>query len=219
MIEPGAGSPPRVRGEERHSRRPCPGCRITPACAGRSGLSIRRTIEGEDHPRVCGEKRFAGISAVSSRGSPPRVRGEETACRDAARALRITPACAGRRTFWKNPAEVGEDHPRVCGEKRAQDRQTPPRVGSPPRVRGEDCLYQLPHRISRITPACAGRSGGRRPDAARKPDHPRVCGEKVYPGCADFNAEGSPPRVRGEVPDGGLVDLRRRITPACAGRS
>ena len=29
----------------------------------------------------------------------------------------ITPACAGRRDTRRNARKVGEDHPRVCGEK------------------------------------------------------------------------------------------------------
>ena len=50
------GSPPRVRGEAGG----CAGFRdrhgITPACAGRSYQSFTKSINGWDHPRVCGEK-------------------------------------------------------------------------------------------------------------------------------------------------------------------
>ena len=70
-----------------------------------------------------------------------------------------------------------------------------------------------------ITPAYAGKRMlvGECP----KPlwDHPRVCGEK---GCCKFssrNHSGSPPRVRGKVPQPGVEGCRLGITPACAGKS
>ena len=50
------GSPPRVRGEVLGiiQRLQCIG--ITPACAGRRGVSAMHFGTSEDHPRVCGEK-------------------------------------------------------------------------------------------------------------------------------------------------------------------
>ena len=50
------GSPPRARGEghEAADLRPVDG--ITPACAGRSNTAIVSHKNGQDHPRVRGEK-------------------------------------------------------------------------------------------------------------------------------------------------------------------
>jgi len=72
--------------------------------------------------------------------------------------------------------------------------------------------------MTRITPACAGRSkhGVVRPGGGR--DHPRVCGEEPCTDLTAFRIAGSPPRVRGggNAPTG--IMSRPRITPACAGR-
>ena len=112
---------------------------------------------------------------------------------------RITPACAGRRNLKWQFVTWMKDHPRVRGEKCARIRSAPTSMGSPPRARGE--VENALDRMWRegITPACAGRSVGRGPDRARRPDHPRVRGEKS--GLRDIMERytGSPPRARGEV--------------------
>ena len=94
-----AGSPPRVRGEERRTivRRRKGG--ITPACAGRRCPAVIDQREAEDHPRVCGEKFGTPLTVSSVLGSPPRVRGEEGKGKDKWKRDRITPACAGRSYF------------------------------------------------------------------------------------------------------------------------
>ena len=53
------GSPPRVRGKVAiaHCQAVLP--RITPACAGKSLRGNIPALPDRDHPRVCGEKRFA----------------------------------------------------------------------------------------------------------------------------------------------------------------
>ena len=93
---------------------------------------------------------------------------------------------------------VMRDHPRVCGEKLAQPRHTPPGRGSPPRVRGEVDGRELFQIAQGITPACAGRSRRLESWIYHRKDHPRVCGEKwIFPENPVENS-GSPPRVRGE---------------------
>ena len=52
-----------------------------------------------------------------------------------------------------------------------------------------------------------------------KRDHPRVCGEKLEKLKIFVKKLGSPPRVRGKETTITDVDLRIRITPACAGKS
>ena len=71
----------------------------------------------------------------------------------------------------------------------------------------------------RITPACAGKRmvfAGRK---SRTWDHPRVCGEKVSSTSPIKCLKGSPPRMRGKVPQPGVEGCRLGITPACAGKS
>ena len=91
-----------------------------------------------------------------------------------------------------------------------------------------------------VSPAYAGkrRTIPRRRSAA--PDHPRVCGEKLYPICSSIDLWGSPPRMRGKAKEEpyrpchpGITPPHVRgkerstacnagaggITPACAGKS
>ena len=131
----------------------------------------------------------------------------------------ITPACAGRRTESSPGKEKTGDHPRVCGEKTpAYSTQCTP-AGSPPRVRGEARFRSSRSGRSRITPACAGRRQAAGRAAANCQDHPRVCGEKLWPRRSPAVVSGSPPRVRGEASLVDSIPARTGITPACAGRS
>ena len=70
------GSPPRMRGKDElfYFRRANMG--ITPAYAGKSGLSSKNILQVKDHPRVCGEKGPAMPYLLCSSGSPPRMRGK-----------------------------------------------------------------------------------------------------------------------------------------------
>ena len=90
------GSPPQVRGKQRH------GCiegatrRITPAGAGKTR---RRSCAGrreEDHPRRCGENVPSSTISPYSTGSPPQVRGKRWREVRDKNACRITPAGAGK---------------------------------------------------------------------------------------------------------------------------
>ena len=112
------GSPPRIRGKALANRVAVCSTRITPAYAGKRMICpIMRWMAG-DHPRVCGEK-IQGINGVDNgRGSPPRMRGKATARRAGVCAGRITPAYAGKSVHYVRVCINGQDHPRVCGEKR-----------------------------------------------------------------------------------------------------
>ena len=52
--------------------------RITPAYAGKSGLSICWRLFQWDHPRLCGEKGRVAAGVVAVSGSPPPMRGKVT---------------------------------------------------------------------------------------------------------------------------------------------
>ena len=51
--------------------------RITPAYAGKSRRRQHRQPEGQDHPRLCGEKSAAFPCKIHPLGSPPPMRGKE----------------------------------------------------------------------------------------------------------------------------------------------
>ena len=216
---PSPGSPPRVRGKV-HALSLIPRLRrITPACAGKSGIAPASSFAMPDHPRVCGEKSPV-VSLISARGgSPPRVRGKDSAEIRCVGRPGITPACAGKSAFLRRVTEVYQDHPRVCGEKAAMIWSLLATAGSPPRVRGKGPFR--PFRLFRrgITPACAGKSQIFDGVGQLVEDHPRVCGEKYFHSSPNPPYRGSPPRVRGKDRYQYSYAGDCGITPACAGKS
>ena len=90
------GSPPRVRGKPDELIKSADKGRITPACAGKTKITIRVLTIGWDHPRVCGENIQVLYNTVSGSGSPPRVRGKLKSSKKKVDYVRITPACAGK---------------------------------------------------------------------------------------------------------------------------
>ena len=152
-----AGSPPRVRGKGAFMPSCTPTRGITPACAGKSKHKWTVSNFRWDHPRVCGEKDLELYRIMTTKGSPPRVRGKAIHHQHRHSPGRITPAYAGKSGSPGRPCSRGWDHPRVCGEKTFSqlDSTVPP--GSPPRVRGKVCHQLLGSLIDGITPACAGK--------------------------------------------------------------
>ena len=92
----GMGSPPRVRGKQRHSAALCPLSGITPACAGKTRAPSCTPVCAGDHPRVCGENVSNRLLRRFRRGSPPRVRGKHPIRAAHVKHPGITPACAGK---------------------------------------------------------------------------------------------------------------------------
>ena len=94
-----------------------------------------------------------------------------------------------------------------------------PLWGSPPRRRGKAGAALRKERLSRITPAWAGKSPIRELLLIVSRDHPRVGGEKLGKISAPNIGQGSPPHRRGkEVKSSSGFDFPG-ITPAWAGKS
>ena len=172
---------------------------ITPAYAGKRPTAKGCSSGSRDYPSVCGEKTPDASSTTKSIGSPPRMRGKAKRHVADDGMIGITPAYAGKSLRYAIVKPPSEDHPRVCGEKKAE--LTPDELsrGSPPRMRGKDFL--LFHRLfsQGITPAYAGKSRSRRTTVRPLRDHPRVCGEKHLCSQLERPPPGSPPRVRGKA--------------------
>ena len=179
-----------------HLKKPFPG--ITPAYAGKSYTRTCYAYNVWDHPRVCGEKHPRKLCCELPRGSPPRMRGKETAETVAPSPARITPAYAGKRRVSIRCTAASWDHPRVCGEKYEPARAQGLIMGSPPRMRGKGIFAILALRATGITPAYAGKSRLCRNSYRPEKDHPRVCGEKACATWRGRTALGSPPRMRGK---------------------
>ena len=147
---------------------------------------------------MCGEKDIVAPLYWWKEGSPPRVRGKGSIITLSVGSAGITPACAGKRTFFVAFRVLRQDHPRVCGEKDLQCFLIGFETGSPPRVRGKDYREDASRIRTGITPACAGKSGLGRELPTHDQDHPRVCGEKLSGAFFSLSRLGSPPRVRGK---------------------
>ena len=131
----------------------------------------------------------------------------------------ITPAGAGKTCFSVAGAEPQRDHPRRCGENRAQTCPTYIPTGSPPQVRGKPHLEGGVTMRLRITPAGAGKTPPSAFHVSASRDHPRRCGENRYSCSRRRCRRGSPPQVRGKQPVLGINIHAVRITPAGAGKT
>ena len=211
------GSPPRVREPHRRWQPRDAEGRITPACAGTTGLQRCLSGTGEDHPRVCGNHKLPYLHRHHQAGSPPRVREPQLRSGFQCAQRRITPACAGTTSFELYPINLDQDHPRVCGNHQGLcpgDRLGP---GSPPRVREPQFKINGITCVRGITPACAGTTILRDRYDQLEGDHPRVCGNHDVSQFSMYDVLGSPPRVR-EPLSKRIPDCSRKgITPACAG--
>ena len=106
----------------------------------------------------------------------------------------------------------------MCGEKQQMIADAGKGMGSPPRMRGKAERRSKRPQNPGITPAYAGKSVHRSGLHRTEGDHPRVCGEKIYPLLAIASPLGSPPRVRGKVCDLTIIRVHHGITPAYAGK-
>ena len=192
------GSPPRGRGKDVYSAVLCIFGRITPAWAGKSDRFFYRTVPGEDHPRVGGEKVFEDPIIQRNWGSPPRGRGKDEHRLSALCFLGITPAWAGKSVRPVHKLECSPDHPRVGGEKWGTACRGSQTLGSPPRGRGKATLARPIRPVARITPAWAGKSTACFTASYPSQDHPRVGGEKLNRMWPNRKKWGSPPRGRGK---------------------
>ena len=111
------------------------------------------------------------------------------------------------------------DHPRMCGENFLMPNNKASLGGSPPHVRGKRLLFSCFLPLSRITPACAGKTAKTWWPRCYVRDHPRMCGENADNQVAVARAWGSPPHVRGKLALSGSNPGGCGITPACAGKT
>ena len=76
---------------------------------------------------------------------------------------------------------IPEDHPRLCGEKAYYVYHAWADSGSPPPMRGKAFSDLGVSDGFRITPAYAGKSRFGTQKKGFIGDHPRLCGEKLFP--------------------------------------
>ena len=111
------GSPPPMRGKARKFHFTTSSSGITPAYAGKRSKFPSDYNDARDHPRLCGEKHNARTNRTGHVGSPPPMRGKVEWTGETATVNGITPAYAGKSTWFRLALGDNEDHPRLCGEK------------------------------------------------------------------------------------------------------
>ena len=92
-------------------------------------------------------------------------------------------------------------------------------LGSPPPTRGTPIVKNSLFTLSRITPAYAGNTRGRKATTRFNRDHPRLRGEHYSNALHLLNRSGSPPPTRGTLINNKPYCLNLRITPAYAGNT
>ena len=220
MSSKSSGSSPRVRGK-RLGRTWGGGYvqRIIPARAGQTRTTAAPPHPGADHPRACGANVSVFLDRRGVGGSSPRVRGKHLSRILRIIITRIIPARAGQ-TKRPVPAYcLTADHPRACGANSARAIYMLVVSGSSPRVRGKRWEPTRRTCPTRIIPARAGQTRGRRCTANRTPDHPRACGANPHRIQLGGGQSGSSPRVRGKHLDDLQSDFNNRIIPARAGQT
>ena len=86
-------------------------------------------------------------------------------------------------------------------------------------MRGKPALRERAQMSLRITPAYAGKTHASSCWPVRQWDHPRVCGENASPRTGMLCGIGSPPRMRGKLPQQPSCQGYTGITPAYAGKT
>ena len=169
---------------------------ITPARAGRTGITCGGMKMYADHPRSRGKDKFRYSKIKRQTGSPPLAREGLYSSNRKSYIHRITPARAGR-TLKEMSREIRqEDHPRSRGKDFEFLLHCPRQPGSPPLAReGQlNCLTHI-HR-HRITPARAGRTQSGCTTWCEKKDHPRSRGKDLPSFNPGYCISGSPPLAR-----------------------
>ena len=156
---------------------------------------------------------------IETPGSPPHTRGKVYTLAYDYGEVRITPAHAGKSTYFLAFCYCVRDHPRTRGEKMFSSVLYVLLMGSPPHTRGKVPPADMTISPGRITPAHAGKSACIDWYSGQSWDHPRTRGEKLILCLHLFNIKGSPPHTRGKVVFVSGVTVQRRITPAHAGKS
>ena len=172
------GSSPRLRGTAACPRTGWVWVRFIPAPAGNS-LPTRTPSWGRPvHPRACGEQNRRTITASSTFGSSPRLRGTGGLGELNQRVHRFIPAPAGNSVNATHDNQVFAVHPRACGEQRSSCFPKNMPCGSSPRLRGTGAWVASSEIGQRFIPAPAGNRARDRANSAHSTVHPRACGEQ-----------------------------------------
>ena len=214
-----SGSSPRLRGTPAcHVPHALPD-RFIPAFAGNAPRYPPVVVLATVHPRVCGERRRAEKCRQALVGSSPRLRGTLRISTYLNHAVRFIPAFAGNAETPNLDHPHSSVHPRVCGERRPAVLDLGDDSGSSPRLRGTHARGAHVGETGRFIPAFAGNAPTTSTWSARKPVHPRVCGERMSMPSRAALRNGSSPRLRGTHQADPFGQRMQRFIPAFAGNA
>ena len=152
------GSPPRVREKLIRIRHRYDITGITPACAGKTTVSISTVRSKWDQSHVCGKNTTIQKVIFLDPGSPSHMREKLTCFFLIIFNRRITPACAGKTSSALICLSWSWDHPRVCGKNISDILKMVRVLGSPPLLREKRISTPFVQVNCGITPACAGKT-------------------------------------------------------------
>ena len=152
-----------------------------------------------DHPHACGDKGYTVNALKVPQGSSPRVWGQEGKPYQTSLLLRIIPTRMGTSLTLMKQLIAAGDHPHAYGDKLGISLQTIFRKGSSPCVWGQDkVLVVLKCKVG-IIPTRMGTRCHFYPNHRQRKDHPHAYGDKKDTVNDEIRAEGSSPRVWGQV--------------------
>ena len=111
------GSSPRVWGQDYDNSADLDNDRIIPTRVGTRVKNKLKTTADADHPHACGDKTMKKTSQRKSRGSSPRVWGQELNEVIDSTNGRIIPTRVGTSRTCLFLSQNRKDHPHACGDK------------------------------------------------------------------------------------------------------
>ena len=152
-----------------------------------------------------------------SKGSSPRVWGQDIFTKDGATVVGIIPTRVGTSCVLAAVKHFRWDHPHACGDKVRLASPETSILGSSPRVWGQDTEYSVCCPSVRIIPTRVGtRTVTKLPNTSKR-DHPHACGDKSIRVRRFWKTRGSSPRVWGQGRFSNSSSSSSRIIPTRVG--
>ena len=157
------------------------------------------------------------IPSISTRGSSPRVWGQDSVIDCKRGGRRIIPTRVGTSTLGGMASGYFKDHPHACGDKFIIIISMFIISGSSPRVWGQDQQILYKSYECRIIPTRVGTSVSRLCLTSADKDHPHACGDKLRNYFVNGAFRGSSPRVWGQGQILVIIISPTRIIPTRVG--
>ena len=146
-----------------------------------------------------GENWRAALITVCVAGSSPHARGKLGTLGHALAPKGLIPACAGKTHSGKVADLIDEAHPRMRGENHQVAYGVRRVFGSSPHARGKLIVPSQARCVSRLIPACAGKTRWYNCRCCKCSAHPRMRGENIPTAKVKKSQSGSSPHARGKL--------------------